>query len=141
MKKILLVAPVLAIGGAEKVVRDVAWYADSQKYEVHLLILREKVGIYERQLLEKGCKSFHVPEPSDNYVNYLKALLQIMRREKYYAVHVHTMFSSGWVMLAAKLCGVPVRVAHAHSALRDGQSVVKTIFYRVFCQFGCILFP
>lgn len=130
-KKILLVAPVLDIGGAEKVVRDVAWYADSQKYEVHLLILREKVGIYERQLLEKGCKSFHVPEPSDNYVNYLKALLQIMRREKYYAVHVHTMFSSGWVMLAAKLCGVPVRVAHAHSALRDGQSVVKTIYEAV----------
>ena len=131
MKKILQVAPVLDIGGAEKVVRDIAWYADPEKYEVHLLILREKVGIYERQLLEKGCKSFHVPEPSESYVNYLKALLQIMRREKYYAVHVHTMFSSGWVMLAAKLCGVPVRVTHAHSALDDGKSLLKSIYEAV----------
>lgn len=130
-KKILLVAPVLDIGGAEKVVRDVAWYADPEKYEVHLLILREKVGIYERQLLEKGCKSFHVPEPSENYANYLKALLQIMRRENYHAVHVHTMFSSGWVMLAAKLCGVPVRVTHAHSALDDGKSLLKSFYESV----------
>ena len=130
-KKVLLVTPVLDIGGAEKVVRDIAWYADLKNYEVHLLILREKVGIYERQLLEKGCKSFHVPEPSENYVNYLKALFQIMRREKYYAVHVHTMFSSGWSMLAAKLSGVPVRVTHAHSALRDGHGFVKSIYEAV----------
>ncbi len=131
MKKILLVAPVLDIGGAEKVVRDIAWYADPRKYEVHLLILREKVGIYEQQLLDKGCKSFHVPEPADNYINYLKELLRIMRREKYHTVHVHTMFSSGWVMLAAKLSGVPVRVAHAHSALDDGKSLVKSIYEAV----------
>jgi len=53
-KKILLVAPVLTIGGAEKVVRDIAWYADPQQYEMHLLILKDAVGIYETQLLERG---------------------------------------------------------------------------------------
>lgn len=130
-KKVLLVAPVLDIGGAEKVVRDIAYYADPERYEMHLLILKDKVGIYEEQLLAKGCKSFHVPEPSDSYAGYFRALMEIMKRERYDAVHVHTMFSSGWVMLAAKLCGVPVRISHAHSALQDGRGVVKTVYEAV----------
>ena len=127
-KKILLVAPVLTIGGAEKVVRDIAWYADPQQYEMHLLILKDAVGIYETQLLERGCKSFHVAEPSESYWNYMASLLKLMKRERYHAVHVHTMFSCGWVMLAAKIAGVPVRIAHAHSALRDGGGFVKGVY-------------
>lgn len=130
-KKILLIAPVLDIGGAEKVVRDIAWYADPNQFEVHLLILREKVGLYEQQLLEKGCKSFHVPEPSENYAAYFRSLLRLMRQERYHAVHVHTMFSAGWAMLAAKIAGVPVRVCHAHSALTDRKSLVKTVYETV----------
>ncbi len=130
-KKILLIAPVLDIGGAEKVVRDIAWYADPGKFEVQLLILREKVGLYEQQLLEKGCKSVHVPEPSENYAAYFRSLLRLMRQERYHAVHVHTMFSAGWAMLAAKIAGVPVRVCHAHSALTDGKSLVKTVYEAV----------
>lgn len=35
-KKVLLVAPVLDIGGAEKVVRDIAYYANPDEYEMHL---------------------------------------------------------------------------------------------------------
>lgn len=130
-KKILLVAPVLEIGGAEKVVRDIGWYADRSRFDIHLLILRDTVGIYEKQLLEKGCKSFHVPEPSESYVNFFKHLLQLLKQEQYHAVHVHTMFSSGWVMLAAKMTGVPVRVCHAHSVLYNGHGFVKAVYEAV----------
>lgn len=130
-KKILLVAPVLEIGGAEKVVRDIGWYADLSRLDIHLLIFRDRVGIYEQQLLEKGCKSFHVPEPSESYVNFFKHLLQLLKQEQYHAVHVHTMFSSGWVMLAAKMAGVPVRVCHAHSALDNGHGFVKAVYEAV----------
>lgn len=127
-KKVLLVAPVLDIGGAEKVVRDIAYYANPDEYEMHLLILKDKVGVYEAELLARGCKSVHIPEPSENYAAYFLTLLKLMRKEKYYAVHVHTMFNSGWVMLASRLTGIPVRVAHAHSALMDNNNCIKKIY-------------
>ena len=128
MKKILMVTPVMDIGGAEKVARDIALCAPREEYEFHYLILKDKVGAYERQLLEHGCKTFHVAEPSESYIAYFRALLDRMKQERYDAVHCHTMFSIGWVMLAAKLCGVPVRVSHAHSALTDGKSLVKSVY-------------
>ena len=126
--KVLSIAASLRIGGAEKVARDIALCADPEKYEFHYVVFGDEVGVYERQLLEKGCKVFHLAEPSDSYHNYIKALMALMKQNHYHAVHVHTMFSSGWVMLAAKLSGVPVRVSHAHSALRDGKGFVKSIY-------------
>ena len=130
-QKILLVAPILDIGGEEKVVRNISYYADPDKYEIHLLILQDRVGIYEHELLAKGCKAFHVAEPSDNYVSYFRSLLAIMEDNHYPAVHAHTMFSIGWVMLAAKIKKVPVRVAHSHSALNDGSGFIKSIYEHV----------
>ncbi len=131
VKKILMVTPVMDIGGAEKVARDIALEAPGEQFAFHYLILKDKVGKYEEQLLEHGCKSFHVPEPSESYVNYVKNLLRIMRQERYDAVHAHTMFSIGWVMLAAKLRRIPVRVSHAHSALDNGDGLVKRVYEAV----------
>jgi glycosyltransferase involved in cell wall biosynthesis len=51
-----------------------------------------------------------------------------MAKFPYTAVHAHTMFSIGWVMLAAKQMKIPVRVSHAHSALIDGNSLVKSVY-------------
>lgn len=131
MKKILVAGSQLGIGGAEKVERDIALYADPQKYTVHFLIYRSTVDTYEQELLEKGFTCFHVPEPSENYLHFFRSVLRLMRQEKYHAVHVHTMFSSGWVMLAAKMAGVPVRICHAHSALDNGQGFVKAVYEAV----------
>jgi glycosyltransferase EpsF len=54
-----------------------------------------------------------------------------MRQEKYQAVHAHNMFNCGFSMLAATLAGVPVRIAHSHSALDDGNSTVKRVYETV----------
>ena len=34
MKKVLIIAGMLKIGGAEKVARDIGYYADKEKYEI-----------------------------------------------------------------------------------------------------------
>ena len=131
MKKILIIAAKLNIGGAEKVAQDIALHADHEEYEFHYVVFGNEVGAYEHQLLEKACKVFHLAEPSVSYRKYLGDLMGLIKQHRYHAVHVHTMFSSGWVMLAAKLSGVPVRVTHAHSALDDGKSFVKSIYEAV----------
>lgn len=128
MKYILQIAAHLTIGGAEKVCRDIGMYADSAEYEVHYVIFDEDIGDYGKEVESKGCKIFKFRDPSENYGEYFKELKKLMAKYPYTAVHAHTMFSIGWVMLAAKQMNIPVRVSHAHSALVDGKGFVKTIY-------------
>lgn len=127
-KKILIIAAKLSIGGAEKVARDIALYADPEKYEFHYVVFGDEVGAYEADVVRCGGKVFHLPEPSENYGAYLQVLKGMMREHAYHAVHAHTMFNCGWAILAAKLNGVPVRIAHSHSALVNRSSPAKMVY-------------
>ncbi len=128
MKYILQIAAHLTIGGAEKVCRDIGLYANPEEYETHYVIFDDDIGDFGKEVEAKGCKIFKFREPSENYGEYFKALKDLMSKYPYTAVHAHTMFSIGWVMLAAKQMKIPVRVSHAHSALIDGNGFVKTVY-------------
>ena len=130
MKYILHIIAKLYIGGAEKVARDIGLYAP-EGYENHYVVFGDEVGEYEPMLIEHGCKVFHMPSPAESYSGFVKNLKKLMSDYSYQAVQAHTMFSIGWVMLAAKQMNVPVRVAHAHSALRNGSSLVKDSYEAV----------
>ena len=116
MKRVLVIAGALYIGGAEKVCRDIGLYANG-RCEVHYLVFGDRVGEYEAELVSSGCKVIHAAAPADGHMAYYRFLTQLIRSEKYDVIHSHTMFNSGWAMLAGKRCGVPVRIAHSHSAL------------------------
>ena len=130
-KKVLIIAAKLSVGGAEKVARDIALYAPSGQYEFHYVVFGDEIGTYESQLKERGCTVFHLEEPSDSYPQFLKALWKLMKTHRYDIVHAHNMFNCGFSMMAAALAGVPVRVAHSHSALDDGNGVVKRVYETV----------
>lgn len=130
-KKILIIAASLKIGGAEKVAKDMGLYGVSKGYEPHFVVFHLDEGVYEPGVLAAGGKVFHLPEPSGDYVAHIRALNALMKEHQYHAVHAHTMFNCGWAMLAAKQRNVPVRVAHAHSALDDGNGLVKRIYEEV----------
>ncbi len=129
--KILIIAASLRIGGAEKVARDIGLYADPKKYEFHYVVFGDSVGEYEPQLEARGCKVFHLPEPSESYFAHWRALRALMKQHRYHAVHAHTMFNCGWAMLAGKCSRVPVRISHSHSALVNGGGVVKAVYEKL----------
>lgn len=115
MKRILIVCGKLYIGGAEKVAYSIGHYADPKQYECHYVVFGDEIGEYEEPLLKDGSKIFHISSPGDDYVRYWKNLINLMNTYQYDAVHCHTMFNSGIVLLAAKIKGVPCRIAHSHS--------------------------
>lgn len=127
MKYILHIIANLCIGGAEKVARDIGLYAP-EGYENHYVVFGDDVGEYEAPLMDCGCKVFHMKPPSASYSDFTANLKKLMSEFEYEAVHAHTMFNIGWVMLAAKQMNVPVRVAHAHSALKNGGSLKKSVY-------------
>lgn len=131
---ILQIIATLRIGGAEKVAKDIGTAALNAGHEVHYLVFGDNVGDYEAELTKLGAVIIHIPSPSASYKNYYQTLKRLMKENCYDVVHAHTMFSIGWAMLAAKECGVPVRIAHAHSALNDGNSVKKQIYEKTMRQ-------
>ena len=131
LKRILIIAGKLHIGGAEKVARDIALYADREKYAFDYIVYGDAVGAYECQLEAVGCRIIHLPEPSEGYPAHLRALHRLMKENRYHAVHVHSMFNCGWAMLVAKLHGVPVRISHSHSALVNGGGMVKKVYEKL----------
>ena len=114
-KKVLIIIGKLYIGGAERVARDIGVFADRDRFEIHYLVFESDIGPYEPDVEAAGCRVIHMDSPSQGYGRYFRALIRLIRTEKYDVIHAHTMFSSGWAMLAGKLCGVPVRISHSHS--------------------------
>lgn len=131
MKYILQVPAHLSIGGVEKVARDIGLYADPNLYEVHYIVFDEHEGEYERELLDHGCKVFHLKEPSLNYRHFLDELKRIMTETRYDVIQAHTMFNIGWIMKMAKQKKIPIRIAHAHSALDTGGGIKVKIYEAV----------
>ena len=130
-RKVLIIAAKLCIGGAEKVARDIALMDTSGEFEYHYVVFGDDVGEYEHQLQSRGCRIIHLPEPAENYIAYWRSLRTLLKQERYHAVHAHTMFNCGWAMLLAKFSGVPVRIAHSHSALTNGGGMVKTVYEKL----------
>lgn len=115
MKKVLIITGKLCVGGAERVAREIGCLAHRSEFEFHYLVFGEEIGQYEADVEKAGCRVIHLEPPSDGYAAYFRHLVRLIREEKYSVVHAHTMFNSGWAMLAARICGVPVRIAHSHS--------------------------
>lgn len=131
MKKVLVIAGRLFIGGAERVCRNIGWYADPEQFRVDYLVFGDTVGAYEPELIEKGCRIWHIPSPSESYRSFYRDLKKLMRENRYDVVHCHTMFNSGLVLLAAKRCGIPIRIAHSHSIRGpEHRSVYQELYER-----------
>lgn len=130
-RKILIIAASLRIGGAEKVARDIALYDELRQFEYHYVVFSDRVGAYEAELTALGCRIFHLDPPGRSYRAYWKSLIHLMREHRYHAVHAHNMFNCGISLLAARLCGVPIRIAHAHSTLNESGGPAVRLYERL----------
>lgn len=115
MKKVLVIIGSLKIGGQEKVGKEIGLHIDRDKYEIQYLVFDENKEAYEVELNKAGIQVFHFPEPSRGYIQYLKNLAGLMKKNSYDIVHAHTMFNCGWAMLLAWYMKVPCRISHSHS--------------------------
>lgn len=129
MKRVLIIAGKLYIGGAERVCRNIGYYSNPALFQIDYLVFGEKVEAYEPELLEKGCRIWHMPSPGEGYLRFYRDLKRLIRENRYDIVHSHTMFNSGIVLLAAKRCAVPIRIAHSHSICGPERRSFMQSFY------------
>ena len=132
--KVLEICGKLNIGGAQLVAANIGMYAPPE-CEITYLVYGDTVGEYEAALTERGCRILHQPSPRELGRGYVKKMTALMREGGYDIVHCHTMFSSGLVMLAARLAGVRGRICHSHTAKDSSRMTLARRAYRRFSRF------
>ena len=112
--KALHIVEDLKIGGAERVIADIAAGLDKKNFEVSVLCVT-RGGEIADELIEQGIEvkilgifSYHNP------LNILK-LARLLRKERPDIVHTHGYFGSVIGRIAAKLAGVLIFINHVHS--------------------------
>lgn len=114
--KILFVNYSMNMGGIETFLMNVIRKIDLTKNNVDFLCYLDTEYDYEKEIKEKGCGLIRISHPDKvNLFKHISQLISVMKNNKYDVVHCNTYFDSGYVMLAAKLCNIKVRVTHSHT--------------------------
>jgi glycosyltransferase involved in cell wall biosynthesis len=120
--RILHVLGKLDRGGVETWLVQVLRHIDREKYQMDFLVHTTEAGAYDEEVRSLGARII----PCLGYTNparYARNFLRILRQHgPYDVVHSHVHHFSGYVLMLAKMGGVPVRIAHSHSDTRLAES-------------------
>ena len=117
MERILHVLGSLDRGGAETRILELYAEIDRAAVQFDFLVLTPGEHCYDADVAALGGRKFYARHPRQHgALANLRDMLRIMTREgPFRAVHAHTSYHSGLVLLAARLAGIPCRVVHART--------------------------
>ena len=126
MIRVLQEVATMDAGGVERLLYDYYGNLDNEEIAFDFVIFdREKEGIFEQPLKEKGCRFHCVPRLKGLGLPYIRALWKIFREGDYQVVHAHRGSRSFFVLLTAWASGVPVRICHSHVAFEPDKNIIK----------------
>lgn len=115
-KRILQVVTYMGRGGIETMLMNYYRHMDRSKVQFDFLVHRDFKADFDEEIESLGGRIYRVPPMNPLKKSYWKALDIFFRSHPYEIVHCHLNYKSGVVLAAAKKAGIPVRVAHAHTA-------------------------
>ena len=134
-------------GGVEAVVMNYYRHIDRSRVQFDFLVDSDSALVPREEIESLGGRVFEIP-PYQHVFEYQRELLRLFQQEGWKIVHSHINALSVFPLRAAKKAGVPVRIAHSHSASGKGEhtknvlkSVLKTQSNRYpTCRFACSRF-
>ncbi len=138
MIRVLQEVATMDVGGVERLLYD--YYTNLNDCEIafdFVIFDREKEGIFEKPLREKGCRFHCVPRVKGFGLSYIRALWKILKDGQYQVVHAHRGSRSFFVLFLAWAAGVPVRIAHSHLAFEPDANIIKhlkTVVFKRLCR-------
>lgn len=115
-KRILQVVTYMGRGGIETMLMNYYRHIDRTKVQFDFLVHRDFRADFDDEIEALGGQIYRVPPMNPLKMSYWKVLDNFFRAHPYEIVHCHLNYKSGIVLAAAKRAGIPVRVAHAHTA-------------------------
>ena len=115
-KRILQIVTYMGRGGIETMLMNYYRRIDRTKLQFDFLVHRDFQADFDDEIEALGGRIYRIPPMNPLKVSYWKALNDFFSSHPYEIAHCHLNYKSGIVLAAAKKAGVPVRVAHAHTA-------------------------
>jgi len=117
MIRVLHIVGSLEAGGLETLIMNIYRKIDTSKVQFDFVVHRNKIGMYEQEITDRGGKVYHIPFLDDkNYPKYKKALTKVIKDGGYRIVHGHHSSLGSLYLKISKKAGVPVRISHSHIA-------------------------
>lgn len=131
MKKVLITAGALGMGGLENQLVYLGKHIDKNKFHVDYTST-DSNAYYKTDIIKAGCGFCVLPDPrKDGTIKYCWQLYNLIKHGGYDVVHSQELFHSGIEMFIAWVAKVPKRIAHSHST-QDGSnhnSGFKTVYH------------
>jgi glycosyltransferase EpsF len=99
--------------GAETMLMNLYREIDRTRFQFDFAYFTTDRCDYDDEIEALGGRVYHLR--GKNSVTRFLALLVLLRKRSWDIVHSHTLFSSALHLTAARLAGVPQRVAHSHN--------------------------
>ena len=146
MKKILIVAcNDLGNGGIQHVIMDIVRNL-SDKFHFDILLFSNEESYFEPEFKKYG-KVFRLPHYEgrykilrkiDKYIRFFriyKGVKKILKENgPYNVIHCHNYFEAAPCLMAAKHCGVPIRISHGHDIFLKSHCIAE--IYRKFYRYS-----
>lgn len=89
---------------------------DHQNIQMDVLMINDADSSYKERVSRCGGKSFFIKRTSTHILSYLKKLIQLIKKERYDAIHIHgNSHTMVLELLAAKIANCNVRITHSHN--------------------------
>lgn len=118
--RILHVVTYMGRGGLETMIMNYYRHIDRSKVQFDFLVHRDFRADYDDEIESLGGRIFRIPRLVPWSRSYRNTLAQFFCvHPEYKIVHVHQDCLSSVALKIAQKCGIPVRIAHSHSASQD----------------------
>lgn len=132
MIRILHIVTYMGRGGLETMLMNYDRFMDREKVQFDFLEHRSFETDYDREIRKLGGRIWHVSRLCPWSIAYRQELKRFFREHsEYQIIHVHLDCFSAVVLKCAKDAGVPVRIAHSHSA---GARKDLKYLLRLYCK-------
>lgn len=112
--------------GAETMVMNLYRNIGRSKVQFDFLYFKSKVCDYDSEIEQLGGKIHRVI--ARNPMHRFFKTYKFLKSTNCQIVQAHTLFNIGFNLLAAKLAGVPMRIAHSHNTSSSGSGVLSKIY-------------
>lgn len=141
--RVLEIVTNMARGGIETMLMNYDRNIDQSAVQLDFLVHRAERAVYDDEIEALGGRIYRVPRLNPISPAYHKSLIDFFSSHREYkVVHCHLDCVAGIPLQAALHCGVPVRIAHAHSSnqSKDFRYPLKIILKRNIAKTATHLF-
>lgn len=130
MKRILEVIYGFGYGGIRAFLMNYLQYIDKNEFSVDIYVFGYDSSPFTEQVKEMGVSIYFQPENNvrniPRFVSQLKTFMT--EHGPYDVVHANNNLISAWVLLAAKMAHVPIRLSHSHATDHFGESFIQRMY-------------